>query len=339
MKRINKFNYTQLIKGASILTTGGGLSYVGQMKSMKKIANCNISIKSINEFKKGMYLTTVAEAGKADSPPIDKSKIAKKMLGFLQQVTGKKISGIFPFEIGQESITLESAYYMNLPIVDFDTAGCRAVPFFDINIFNLKKIPFSYSPMVIATDNGEIFVLTEKTSLLRTEEILREVVGLSKTKIIYFIGGLMLVDDFVKNKLTHFDSYSKALKVGECKTMHDLKKLLKPKKAFQVKVKKCQEYNVKGFLGKTVFFTTDNKSYSLHILNEAIMLKDEKNTIISSVPDRILVIDQNKMLGKHTGTITKGDELTIFILDPEKEWRTKRAKKVSGLKRFSQFGF
>jgi len=330
---INNTNVETLIKGASIFTTGGGITVSEQLNSLKDL-KLNVEIKSLDEFDVNDFLCTVGELGPTDAPPMDKIKVAKAMLLKLEKIAGKKIAGLYPPEIGQESVVLESAHILGLPVADFDPSGFRAVPYFDINIFNIKKIDFGLTPIVIATDENQILAITSEYSYKKVEKKLRKMSLLSKSGIIFLIGQTVNVKQLLKNNINR-PSYTKALSFGEIKRPSVLLRKLNPKMVIKGKVVKKAEFEQKGFLGEKITIKdTSWNIYTLIILNEALFLLDSSNKIIGSIPDRILLIDENNIMGISSAFLKKNTIVTIAIIDPEPEWKNKRAEKILGKARF-----
>lgn len=329
--KITQENIDDLVKGASILTTGGGLSYKEQRASLKQFGKVRFDILTAKELPPTSYACTVAEVGPADAPPIKKGKIIKKMFDLLEKTSGKKISAIYPPEIGQESIVAESASSLKLPVVDFDPTGLRAVPYVDINIFNLKNLRSFITPIVICNDREEMFLVDGDISHKRLETILRELTTLSKTGIIFFIGGLVAIEEISK---IASPSYSRALELGSIKDLDRLLNNLNPRIVIRGNVKETTEFHIKGFLEKAVTIATKETQYKLLILNEVIFLLDKKNKVLSSVPERLVLIDPVRLVGVPSGDLTTDKEVVLAVLDPEPAWKDKSAEKLFGRKRF-----
>lgn len=334
IKKINLENAKQLIKGASILTTGGGLSIDEQLRSVEQLKNFQVNLVSLNELQRDGYLCLVGELGPSSAPPLKKENVIRKMLRVLEKQTNKKIVGIYPPEIGQESIVLESAYYLHLPIADLDPVGSRAVPFIDINVFNVKEITYSLTPMVVCNDREEILVIDGQLDQDRVEEILRKMTSLSSTGIIFLIGALVSVKVLLDNNLQN-SSYSQALNLGLIHDITNLKNFLKPKLVIKGQVVGKSIMKIQGFSAVNVFIEDQEKiRYSLIILNEALFLIKDKDSIISEIPDKILLINGKKFEGFPSTKIKKGSKIFVMVLNPDKIWSTKRAKQIFGKERF-----
>jgi len=331
---INNTNYQNLIKGASIFTTGGGIPFEDQLESLKGLKSINLSLQSLDEFPKDSIICTAAELGPTDVPPLKKIKVIKRMRDLLSNAINKPIAGLYPPEIGQESVVIESSHYLNLPIADFDPVGFRAVPYIDINIFNLLKLRFNYTPMAVSTDRDEIFLVEGPISYERLETILRSMTSFSKLGVVFLLGGALNVNKLIENKLER-PSFSKALTYGEIKNVNQLLKMLKPKIVIEAKVVGKKEFDQKGFLGEIVTVKDkEDKIFRLIVLNEVLFVLDKNSNLLAAVPERILLLDPNEPRGISGVFLEKNVSLLIVVIPPEKEWGTKNAHTIFGKERF-----
>lgn len=330
-KIISYLQIKELIKKASLFTTGGGVSYFEQLVIADKLKNAKIEIKQLSEFPKNSYIVQVGEIGPSNAPQIPKN-IAPKMLSLLGKISNKNIAGIYPPELGQESVVLESANYLNLPIADIDVAGFRAVPFMDIDIFTLNKKAFSYAPLVLCNDQGEIFPITKIPEEKKIEDVLREMTKLSSQGILFYIAGLISVEQILKMKVGRL--YSHLLELGEINNYKDLMDKLQPQIHIRGEVWQKKEQEKKGFLFEEVIIRSDDKKYKLIILNEALSLYDQQGREIASVPERILLIDPKLNIGITSGELEIGKQIGILVLPALEEWQTNEANKLFGKERF-----
>lgn len=67
--QLNKEDLTSLIKGASILTTGGGLCLQDQLESLNKRDTISLNLLDLNEFKDDDLLITASEVGTTNGTP------------------------------------------------------------------------------------------------------------------------------------------------------------------------------------------------------------------------------------------------------------------------------
>lgn len=332
IKNLDKEDLFTLIKGASLFTTGGGVSFEEQIATLSSYPDLSVTLSSLTSLPQSGWVGTVAELGPANAPQIDKRKVVKKMITILQKNTNKKIVGIYPPEIGQESVVIEAAYFLDLPIADFDPVGFRAVPYVDISIFTLNSISYSISPMIITTDNNELIYIDSTISSNRAEEILRQITQLSKTRLIFFIGGLISVKKLIEQNVAN-NSLSKALHFGKLSFSQFLEKV-NPKQVINATIMSIQEKERNGFLYLDVQIKEQQRMLKLLILNEVMFIFDEHKKKVAAVPERILLIDKTNMVGIPSGSLKMGMNISIVIIDAEKEWQSQKAKKLFGEERF-----
>lgn len=330
---LNKKDLIILAKGASIFTTGGGVSLRDQIATINSLKDPKLRLVSLSELGKNLNIVTVGEVGPSDAPQIPKKNIITKMIVTFEKMTNKKISGIYAPEIGQESVVFESAHYGRLPIVDFDPVGFRAVPYLDVNIFNVKKLPYSFSPLIVTNLKNEIFVIEGRMESERVEDILRNLSIISPNGIIFFIGGMVRVASLLP-EFKNVKSYSRALEYGALESIREIKKQLKPLKIIEGTVKKIVEKKKSGFLFYEVEFSdSDENIFYLTILNEAIFLK-YRNKILYSIPKKILLIDPISLCGIPSGGLRKGVRVIVAVVEPNPEWSNPEGERVFGKKRF-----
>lgn len=328
---IQDTNLEHFIKKASIYTTGGGLDVKRQIASLHSIrSELNVELKTPDEFSDSQYACSVTEIGSLSAPPLDKKNITI-MIQLLKQISGKKIAGFFPPEVGQESIIIESSHYSNLPIVDFDPVGFRAVPFVDINIFCLKPNVQNFGPAVVMTDKGEFISINTPISYQRAETILRNITELSEHGCIFVLGEITEMSKIKKLSKTNNMTYHSMLE----------QKVLDNNVLFQDEFIVLNKKEVKntGFTGEiiTIQSKKNQQKYFLCFLNEAILLLNSDKKIVSSVPDRILLLDLKKEQGVSTLNLEEGKEFCIVVISAEQSWQTKEAQKLFGSNRFTFF--
>lgn len=324
----------QLLKGASIFTTGGGIPLRDQSRSLRSLKKISAKILSLDEFEKNDYLCVVAELGPTTASPIKKQKVIARMRSVLEKMTEVKIAGVYAPEIGQESVVLEAANCLKLPIADFNPVGLRAVPYVDVNLFQVNNTAFSYAPMVVCNDSGEIFVVEGDISDARLENILRSLSSLSENKSIFVLGGVVAVRQLLKNNMAN-SPYSTVFTYGTNKTTKDLLTQLSPRISFAGRVVHKEEKEIQGFFSEVIAFESEEgEIMKLIVLNEVIFLLDARNNLIASVPERILLLSKAEPIGVSCADINIDTEIVVAVIAPEAAWTTKAAQKVFGQHRF-----
>ncbi len=334
-QKLNKKNFYELIKGASIFTTGGGCPVDFQNDNVDSLPNNSfIEIWDIEEFNTNDFLITALELGPSSAPVLDKKNILSKMISLLEKVSNTNIAGFYGGELGQENVLIESSVYTSKPIADFDIGGGRAVPCVDLTTPNALDMSFSIAPLVLCTDMGEIVYLEGCSSENRIEDVLRKISELSKDKIIFILGGLIKVQDIIETKVIN-NSLSKALKTSKFKTIKEIKDYLNPKFELSGKVISSQKISKSGFnASKSLFETTDGQLFNIIIQNELLFILDKNNNPVYSVPDRILIIKKDGLIGCSSRDFVKGEPVELLVVEAENAWKTEKGLKLFGKDRF-----
>jgi len=323
-----------LVTGASLLTTGGGLCLGDQLASVKRHRNLSLSLIGLNDVSDDTILVTAGEVGPADAKEMEKAPLLHQMLSVWENITGMKIGGVYAPEIGQEAIIIDTAIGLGVPLVDFDVAGGRAVPFVDINSFYAAGLNFSMSPLVAATDQGDIISFSTKTSFEKVETFLRSLSSLSKTGIVYYIGGVVRAGD-LRGKGVENNSLSLSLKLGNIKTLEDLKTLLSPSLTLSGKVVDKREISKSGFNCYWAdFLDKSGKLYSLFILNEVLFIRDKDGKNLVTPPDKILLIDEKNLYGVSSKNLLDGHDVLLCAVKADFLWAGEQGRLLFGEDRF-----
>lgn len=332
--QLNKEDLTCLIKGASILTTGGGLCLQDQLESLNKRDTISLNLLDLNEFKDDDLLITASEVGTADAKEMDKTEIIPKMLCTWEKLTGKKIAGVYAPELGQESIIIDTAIGLGAPLIDFDVAGGRAVPFVDINSINVAGIKYSMAPLVAATDQGNIIAIDSDMDISDIETFLRQLSRLSRSGIAFFIGGAIRAGDIIGAGVDN-RSLSLSLKLGSLSNLEDIKNLLQPQIILSGNVVEKREINKSGFnCYEAIFKHTTGAIYTLFIQNEALLITDENGNTIVTPPDKICIVDEKNLCGISTKDLLSGKKTSLLCISADPIWKTPRGLNIFGKDRF-----
>lgn len=328
MKSITLNNSDALLRGASLLACGGGLSFTEQRRLMKKpvlakALRVGIRLLSPDELADDAVCATLSEVGASDAPVMDKALLPQAK-ALLEQKTGNKITALIPGEIGQESILLEAAAILNLPVVDADLAGCRAVPRLTDSALVVQGVPFTMSPMVILNDEGEARFIKQQSSLQDDEQQVRALV--KPKKVVTLLGGL--VTGKTIKEFLDYRSYSVAIKLGKAlvqsKNLPSILPtacLLPPTVATVRKVKKIAS---QGFDQKLAFLQTKSgDTVGLEIENEYMKLTKPGGEF--AFPQLIMAYSPELQRGLHSSEIVTGKTVTVLVADMFDFWKGKKS--------------
>lgn len=323
MMLINKQKALDLIRGASVLACGGGLPYQEQIQYLNTLPMSNdvklIDVKDIDI--NAVYVTT-SELGPSGDAPIPKDKVPEMLKQFTQKFKCV-IKGILPVEIGQESIVIDAALRSNLPIVNCDLAGMRAVPKVYLNAFNAQKVNFTRSPFVVLTKAGEVMVLGKNKSLQEDEKILREIAR--KTKSVIFVMGGLITGATIK-KYLNYPSLTTAINIGvNLKNGNDFTHVMPLPLVSRQTVKVLNIKNIAsiGFTEKQIelFSPATKDIYTLIVRNEFMIVYDKKNSEKKyQFPFFITLISPEKKRGLASDELQKGMIADLYVFKPLPFW-------------------
>ena len=321
MKIIYKKEAELIIKGASILSCGGGLCYEEQIKYLKIISMEKgikiLELDDIKKFSENDIFITASEIGPAELPPIDKSKIPL-MIDIFQKKINKKVVGLLPVEVGQESIVFDSAVISNLPIINSDLAGLRAVPKASFNALRMQNVDFTRSPLVILTNKGDIKFFDKNVNLDQDEKQLRTISKISQG-IIFVMGAI--IKPMIVQKYLNFKSLTILLNIGLALQKNKLEEAIPLDMVFKEKamVSSVNRINSQGFTEKIIELKNKKHTIKLIVKNEFIELKINEFSLFN-FPQLITVVDWNKKRGLSSSEITPGLVVTIYVFNPLKFW-------------------
>ena len=332
-----KLSYNNLIslaKGASVMTTGGGLCLADQLDSIAKHRNISLELLTLADFSPDDILVTASEVGTADAKEMEKAGILPKMLAVWEKMTGLTIAGVYAPELGQESIIIDTALGLGVPLVDFDVAGGRAVPFVDINSFHASGMDFSMAPLVVATDMGDIISATTQMSMDKTERFLRPLVELSQGGVVYFIGGAVRVRDVIAAGVEN-RSLSRAIKIGEATSLGSIETLLAPTQSWHGRITGVTNITRAGFnCSEAQFETVTGDKFTLFILNEVLFVRDDNGQNLVAPPDKIFIVNPQSLTGVATKDLLAGSNVILYTVPADKIWATEVGCTLFGPKRF-----
>lgn len=315
---LNKSTCQQLIKGASIFACGGGLSFSDQLKSLQQLdsyGEFSLSLLDPATINNTDLFVTCGEIGPTHLPPISKAQVPL-MLTQLQKIIGKNVKGIIPLEIGQETITLETALLANLPILDADIGGGRAVPSLDLWLPNALGLDYHFSPLIATNEKGVIKILKNSTGPVAEENFLRDFSEESKG-IVFFVGG-MVDGAFVKKHLV-CNSYSNAMTIGASDTSMSVK-------TFPAKIHAVKICNKEGFLSCIISISVKKANWSVLVQNEIMAVIDTKSgRCIAKAPDCITFLN-DEGYGMNNGKLKEGQKLWLSIRSAHPYFKRKKVK-------------
>lgn len=220
MKKLSINDVEDIVWGATLLGAGGGGSPENGLQLVKEIKKMTkeIVLLEIDDIKENDHIATVAGMG---APLALKERgfnleaiYAFDALTYLYKGAGITIDSLMPVETGgfNSIVPLYVAAYKNMPVVDFDGAGGRAVPELNTLLYNLYKLPSS--PLTLANREGDTIAVWLKDPL---NAKMGEEIGRHITVAFEMLAGLAgwLLTGWQVKKYMEPKSLTNALTIGQ----------------------------------------------------------------------------------------------------------------------------
>jgi len=274
---------THLSLGSSFLATAGGFPLDQKLNKLQELSRIfSLRLADADDLQDNDFCCAISGIGSTkEIKSADFGSALRLGITAAEQITGQKIKAIIPGEVGIENIIFEIAGLLNLPVLDADTAGRRAVPEMTHDTFFIAGE--SILPCVLVTLDGQTEVMARPGQELLVEQKAREkaVASVAKTALIFsHIKKVSLL-----KKIIALKSLSLSLQVGRIlKTKNfnlinkRLKTLLGGKFIGGGRVMAVNQKNNQGFLlGEITLKTESGIPLTLIIKNEALaILKNNK---------------------------------------------------------------
>lgn len=325
---LNKKLVTNLTIGSSFYGCGGGLkAEINKKGCIEAIKNKEIYIKNLDEFKKDDILGVISAIGKPENKKYNFENILNAGNDCISKILpGKKLKGLVPGEIGIESLVLKMARELNLPVLDGDIVGGRAVPEIQDDIFYIYKI--KTTPLICINFDKEILIIDEIQDLKKIENIVRNFAVLSKGPVVVFDH----ITSREKFRNISLGTLSRSMELGKNirnkQGKESLKEILKFNNAKIVadgKIDSVEENRKEGFLEKNI----KGRNWNVFIKNECLAVFIN-NRLSASIPDIIVLVDKESGKPLHNTEVVAGQEIWIVVMKAFKKWYSKRGLEIFG---------
>jgi DUF917 family protein len=330
-KRLNSQEINNLIIGSSIYSTGGGFDIQTQHNYFNKIEDNLPELISVEDLNENDYICTAYAVGPAVADKIESQINYKSVLEEFKKITGKKVKAIFAGEINIEGLVFETASKLNLPVLDGDCCGGRAVPEIQMDTFFAQNIPVT--PALMVNSKGEHLLYYNTSDNFKLERIARNFAVISDTSVFILDH---LVDIKTAKKALTLETLTRSIKTGKYisnldLTKNNLTKICEETSSELVFEGEVVEVNLKienGFLvGNYCIKNSTNQTAQVEVKNENMLLKIE-GKVKSKAPDSIILLDAKKLFGVHNSSIKVGDNVAILSKESVQSFRTKNAEKL-----------
>lgn len=289
---INSENISQILRGVSVLAGGGGGSYTEALENYHSRYTDEVEVRDLDDFSEEDTIATVFGLGPVDHETEDSLAIAQESVEMYESEYGQ-IDGIILGELGPDLIVeaVAIANRLDIPVVDADVAGMRAVPSIQNEI--IEEAGISRTPLVAT--NGEDSAYIEAGTGQEIEQEIRE---LTDGDIWYITGYANTADE-----------YSNSVPQGwldECISFEE-------SQIERIGQGTLESAEYEEFDGHTVgrMIIQGEETVEIYFQNENLLAYIDGEEI-ARAPDTISVINNNR-IGVNNGHIPEeGEQLEVY---------------------------
>ncbi|MFB6284245.1 MAG: DUF917 family protein [Halobacteria archaeon] len=329
MWRIDRENYKKVLKGSSVLSTGGGGSFHAAMDEADEFFDgTSVSVSALEELSSDARVVMAYGLGStAEDEDVDEQTALQNALNLYKQVQEQEVDAVLPAEMGPLALfdAFLVAERLDVPIVDTDAVGGRCVPTF--TLFGTRFDGNSEAPVAVA-DTGETrIVLHAVESMEDLEAILRDI-AVNLGTIIFGMGHARSVGDlsgYVKE-----GTLSTAREIGERIAERGWQSIEGVSGIDLVDTGTVENVEIEktsGMYHATVTVEGNAENYEVSIKNEYMRLQDGEE-IIAEAPDSILIVDTKGGYGPYSSDLGEDDDVAIFVRGAQGFWATNQGQKL-----------
>lgn len=307
--QLNKRQIMAIIKGSTVLGTGGGGRYDSALESTKSLRA--VELISIDQLGPQDVVVTAYGAGGLTKPKNTRAVIGQG-LELLQDQLDRPIKAIVPVEIGPYSLAaaFEIAANLGVPVVDGDLVGFRSVPEIYVELVTLAGL--SRLPLVFGNNENDLVLLKNVRDAESLERIIRTFADGSRSNT--FVIGYPFSRQQLRQCLAS-GSVSYCLEIND-KLGSDFRTI------GSGKVIKDVKKEVGGFTMGYLLVKGSSGLFRVEFKNEYLVLL-KNNEVLITCPDFICVVDKSTKLGLNNGDSNLGKDVTIFAKPAIEQWLSK----------------
>jgi DUF917 family protein len=338
MLTLTQSDIQNLVIGSSIFSTGGGFQERKQLELFNEfwLQKKVLQIVDIEELNEDDFVCTGYAVG---SPASEKTDFSTEFLLAKQEFekyTGKKFVAVFEGETNIEALAFQAALAMNIPVLDADGTGGRAVP--EIQFDNMFVHNLSLLPLVAVADGGKEIAMIINSPAEVAEQIVRDIAVRTGSSVVVLDHAMSVKD--AKKYLT-CGVMKRSMKIGKMvQDGSDLAELIKAMGATEIIRGKITKNTVSnnpstGFNEGNYWVSDGQNELKMYVKNENILCW--KNDIpYVTCPDLLITLDAKTLKGVANTDLQINQEVIILALPATDLWRSE-----AGQKNFhpSKFGF
>jgi len=351
MRTLNEQQLEDLIRGCTILGTGGGGSPNRGLQLIQSDLKAGREFKLIgleevpdNALVASPYMCGSVSPEETGKPSVEMDEEMECLVAFkaLEDHLGQEFFAAIATEIGggNTAVALSAAARCGIPIVDADPAG-RSVPELQHTTFYIQNVPIT--PLAVATNKGDVLILTQVADDFRAEAIVRAVAVVSDNRAgvtDHPMDGKALKTSVVPGTVTKALAIGEAVREARSSGADPVQAAVTAGNGyflFKGKVTQADWKIEEGFtIGKLTISGQAGDSghqYRIWYKNEHIVSwTDDKPDV--TVPDLICVLDPKTGEAITNPNCQQGMDVAVIGYPAPAMWRSPKGLEVFGPKHF-----
>lgn len=335
-KILKKEQIKNILYGATFLAAGGGGSLQEGLDLLSEFDNESfVELVEPKEMEKNLYAGSVGGIGAPRA--MSKTKFGeeailafdsfKKVCALLKKDIGNVMGG----ELGgfNTMVPIYVAWKKEVPFVDGDGNG-RAVPELSTGLQPINNV-YPY-PLTLSGGNRDVSIILigNKENHFAAENLSRHLsmaYSMSAGFCTWPATGQDIIEKLAPNTISECELLGKAIvnaKNNNLDLENEINKIRKCKLLCKGLIKKIDTTTKEGFdFGKTIIQGTEdfsNNFYTIYYKNENLIIKNDKNKVLLTVPDMICMINSETKLPVTNADITQNMELEIYSTFAHPNW-------------------
>jgi len=348
MRELNLQALEDILKGCTILGTGGGGSFERGYETVKRDIKNGKSFRLIelNEVPDEAYIAVPYYCGAikpsdstSEKERMSSSKESSALVAFraLENYLNKKFYAAISTELGggNTATALSVAANQNIPAVDADPAG-RSVPELVHSTFFVEGIPIT--PFAVGTETGDMVIVPKVADDDRAEAIARAIAVVSgglAGVVDHPITGKRLKTSVIPGAISFAESLGKALRKAREANKNVIEAIINAGNGyllFEGITKEDSNWEIKeGFTYGDILIAGSGKYqdnvFKIWFKNENLMswLNEE---IYVTAPDLICVLESTTGEPITNPNCKQGTPVSVIGFRAPDQWRTEKGLKV-----------
>lgn len=353
MRSLNLENALDILRGCTVLGTGGGGSLEKGIDKIKRNFDHGKTL-SLVPLKDVPDDEIVASPYYVGSISPDEKRIKRglpirvdneimKAFDTLEEHMHKKFYGSIPTELGggNTAAAMDVAMNKGIHLIDADPAG-RSVPAVQHSSFFIENV--SIAPLTVVNKYGDVIIIEKIADDFRAEEIVRNIATQSENSVAVVsqpIDGRLLKNVVIPDTITLAEKIGRVLRIAQQEKRDPVVEMLKVARGFflfegiiakDTEWKDERGYTVGQFEidGKERFV---NHRYRIWFKNENIISWMDGRPDVSA-PDLICVVERETGNPITNPYLTQGMNVAVIGFKSPSEWRKSKALEIFTPKSF-----